>query len=67
MWWTNELGYYALGSGGHAIAVIPSQDLVIVHRMANDVEGDPKFAVITPQTTNTLLRMVVDGAPLWTF
>jgi CubicO group peptidase (beta-lactamase class C family) len=63
MWWTNELGYYALGAGGHAIAVIPSKDLVIVHRMANDDEYDTKLAVITPQATNTTLRMIVDGAP----
>ena len=35
LWWTTDYGYAASGHGGHVIAVIPSRDLVVVHRVAN--------------------------------
>lgn len=47
MWWIdNEWdGYGAFGVGGHMIAVVPNKNMVIVHRVDNDVDENNKVGV----------------------
>jgi CubicO group peptidase (beta-lactamase class C family) len=60
LWWTEEWGYSAVGAGGHLIAVIPSKDLVIVHRVAYD---PPREDVVSYRDIDTMIRMVIAAAP----
>ncbi len=61
LWWIGDYGYLALGYGGHVIAVIPSKDLVIVHRVAND-NDEPENAVLTKHF-DKIIRDLIDAAP----
>jgi CubicO group peptidase (beta-lactamase class C family) len=38
MWWIDEWGYGAFGVGGHMIAVLPTNNMVIVHRVDNEID-----------------------------
>ena len=59
LWWVSDYGYLALGNGGHAIAVIPSKDLVVVHR----VDNDERQNVVLYHDVDTMIRMIVAAAP----
>jgi hypothetical protein len=54
------MGYSALGAAGHVIAVVPSKDLVIVHRVAYE---PPQEDVVSFTDIDTLVRMYVAAAP----
>ena len=70
MWWTGTRGglfpnvhvkehsYYASGWGGQKVIVLPYRDLVIVHRVNTDKDGQ---AVDTSQI-GTLLWLILDAA-----
>lgn len=60
LWWTCDWGFSALGQAGHFIAVIPSKDLVIVHRVMYDppVEDNVPYRVV-----DAMIRMVIAAAP----
>lgn len=60
LWWKEEWGYSAIGAQGHIIAVIPSKDLVIVHRVAYD---PPREDVVSYRDIDTMIRMVIAAAP----
>jgi hypothetical protein len=59
LWWISDFEYPALGYGGHVIAVIPSKDLVIVHRVDND---EPENAV-SAKKFDTMIRMIMEASP----
>lgn len=61
LWWISDFGYLALGHGGHVIAVIPSKDLVIIHRVDND-NDEPENAV-SAKDFDKMIRMIIDAAP----
>jgi CubicO group peptidase (beta-lactamase class C family) len=60
LWWTCDWGYSALGQAGHFIAVIPSKDLVIVHRVMYD---PPREDSVPYKVVDTMIRMVIAAAP----
>lgn len=62
LWWTANFGYMALGYGGHMIAVIPSKNLVIVHRVDNDDESD-KTNSVSADVLNVIVRLIIDASP----
>jgi CubicO group peptidase (beta-lactamase class C family) len=59
MWWVGRDSYSARGAGGHYLWIIPSMDLVIVHR----VNTDAPFEEVSPGEFGRLLRLIVDAAP----
>lgn len=61
LWWIGDDGYLALGYGGHMIAVIPSKDMVIIHRVSND--NDEPEQNVTGKDLNHLLKILIDAAP----
>lgn len=62
MWYQEEWGYSARGNGGHVIAVVPSKDLVIVHRVVRELDG-PLSDRVSYQDVFNMVRMVMDAAP----
>jgi CubicO group peptidase (beta-lactamase class C family) len=60
LWWTSDWGFSALGQAGHFIAVIPSKDLVVVHRVTYDppTEDNVPYRVV-----EAMIRMVIAAAP----
>lgn len=60
LWWTCDWGYSALGQDGHFIAVIPSKDLVVVHRVFYD---PPREDNVPYRVVDTMIRMVIAAAP----
>jgi CubicO group peptidase (beta-lactamase class C family) len=70
MWWTGtqdglfpnvqvkEYSYYASGWGGHNVIVLPYRDLVIVHRVNTDREGQ----VVDVSRIGTLVWLILDAA-----
>lgn len=60
LWWTCDWGYSALGADGHFIAVVPSKDLVIVHRVMFD---PPREDAVSYRTVDTMIRMIIAAAP----
>jgi CubicO group peptidase (beta-lactamase class C family) len=60
LWWTEDWGYMALGTGGHVIAVVPGKDLVIVHRVVYD---PPREDIMDFRQIEPLVRMYIDAAP----
>jgi CubicO group peptidase (beta-lactamase class C family) len=71
MWWVERSGilfqnaiappgaYAALGAGGHCVAVIPTLDSVIVHRVDTDEPG--RF--VSDGKRGRLLRLILAAAP----
>jgi CubicO group peptidase (beta-lactamase class C family) len=49
--------YSARGAGGHRILVIPSHDMVIVHRVDTDVRGNS----VSSEDFGTLVQMILDA------
>lgn len=62
LWWEQEWGYAALGFGGHVIAVVPSKDLVIVHRVVQEDSRGGQY-VVPYLDVFAMVRMVMDAAP----
>ena len=60
LWWTHSWGYSAIGHGGHVLAVVPSKDLVIVHRVHF---APPREDVVSYQDIFAMVRMTIDAAP----
>jgi CubicO group peptidase (beta-lactamase class C family) len=60
LWWVEDWGYSAIGAGGHFIAVIPSKEMVIVHRVAYD---PPLVDVVSYRDMDVLIRMYIAAAP----
>ena len=60
LWWTCDWGFSALGQDGHFIAVIPSKDLVVVHRVMYD---PPREDRVPYRAVDTMIRMVIAAAP----
>ena len=60
LWWTEAWGYSALGAAGQVIAVVPSHDLVIVHRVAY---APPIEDVVSYRDVDAMVRMVMAAAP----
>ena len=60
LWWVEQWGYSAMGASGHMIAVIPTKDLVIVHRVAYD---PPREDVVSYRDIDALIRMYIAAAP----
>lgn len=60
LWWTTDWGYSAVGADGHFIAVVPSKDLVIVHRVMFD---PPRADVVPYRTVDTMIRLIIGAAP----
>ena len=78
LWWTTDYGYAASGHGGHVIAVIPSRDLVVVHRVANGppagmhrlseeerraVAAKLEVEMVPYARVDAMIRMVIAAAP----
>jgi CubicO group peptidase (beta-lactamase class C family) len=82
LWWVSYRGkmlpdvtvpegtYSAQGAGGHLLVIIPSLDLVVVHRWANDPPThDPATVIdwayrgITRAQVGHLLQLILDAAP----
>lgn len=59
LWWVNDTGFAAHGAGGHVIHIVPSKDLVIVHRVAND--GNAKS--VAYRDIDVMIRLIVQAAP----
>jgi CubicO group peptidase (beta-lactamase class C family) len=69
MWWVAANGkhlpnvslpdgsYSARGAGGHHILVIPSMDMVIVHRVDTDVQGNQ----VSSEEFGTLVRKILES------
>lgn len=55
-----DWGYEALGQDGHVIAVIPTKDLVIVHRVYYD---PPREDAIAYRDIDAMVRMIIAAAP----
>ncbi len=49
--------YSARGAGGHRILVIPSHDMVIVHRVNTDIEGN----TVSSDEFGILIKMILDA------
>jgi CubicO group peptidase (beta-lactamase class C family) len=60
LWWTCDWGFSALGQAGHFIAVIPSKDLVVVHRVIYD---PPREDTVPYRVVDAMIRMVIAAAP----
>ena len=60
LWWTSDWGYSALGQDGHFIAVVPSKDLVVVHRVMYD---PPREDRVPYKNVDTMIRMLIAAAP----
>ncbi|MEI6670140.1 MAG: serine hydrolase [Acidobacteriota bacterium] len=60
LWWVNDTGFAAHGLGGHVIHVVPSRDLVIVHRVAND---DDTAIQVAYQDIDVMIRLIIAAAP----
>lgn len=60
LWWVTDWGYEALGQDGHVIAVIPTKDLVIVHRVYYD---PPREDAVAYRDIDAMVRMVIAAAP----
>ena len=63
--------YAAAGAGGHVLLIVPSLDLVIVHRWANDPPAhDPATVIawaekgVRPTQIGPLLQLILSAAPL---
>lgn len=61
LWWVGDYGYFALGHGGHVIAVIPSKDLVVVHRVDNDNRAEAN--AVPYRDIDTMIRLIMNAAP----
>jgi CubicO group peptidase (beta-lactamase class C family) len=57
LWWVLDWGFCALGVGGHVLAVVPSRDLVVVHRVPD--ENGP--AAVPYADVEHLVRMIADA------
>jgi len=55
-----RLRLFRVGVGGHLIAVIPSKDLVIVHRVANN---PPREDSVPYWDVDTMILMIITAAP----
>src|SRR5262249_27200451 len=60
LWWVSDWGYSAVGADGHIIAVVPSKDLVVVHRVMYD---PPRADVVEYRVIDAMIRMVIAAAP----
>lgn len=72
LWWTELNGmqlegvelprgsYSARGAGGHYILVVPTWDLVVVHRMDTDLRDGPRA---TSSQFGKLVRLLVEAMP----
>jgi CubicO group peptidase (beta-lactamase class C family) len=60
LWWVNDTGFAAHGNGGHVIHVVPSKDLVIVHRTANDGGVGPN---VPYRDIDVMIRLIISAAP----
>lgn len=72
LWWTEVYGrhlenvdlpkgtFSARGAGGHFILVVPSWDLVIVHRVDTDKKNGPK---IDNKQFGTLVKLILEAMP----
>jgi CubicO group peptidase (beta-lactamase class C family) len=72
LWWTEFEGHQlegvdlpkgcftARGAGGHYILVVPTWDLVVVHRVDTDKKDGPK---VTNGQFGKLVRLVVEAMP----
>jgi CubicO group peptidase (beta-lactamase class C family) len=60
LWWVADWGYAALGASGHIIAVVPSKDLVVVHRV---IYEPPREDVVAYRTIDAMIRMIIAAAP----
>ncbi|MGH9718665.1 MAG: M28 family peptidase [Bryobacteraceae bacterium] len=56
MWWVSPDSYSARGAGGHFIVVMPSMDLVVVHRVNTDQPN-----AVSNEEFFRLLAMIVDA------
>ncbi len=52
-----EGAYSARGAGGHFILVIPSHDMVIVHRVDTDIKGNS----VSSEERGKVARMILDA------
>lgn len=60
LWQTYDWGFAALGYGGHVIAVIPSKDIVVIHRVDNN---PPKDTDVVPYAdVFKLVQMILEAA-----
>ncbi len=71
MWWVAANGkhlpgvsipdgsYSARGAGGHYILVIPAYDVVIVHRVNTDIQGNS----VSGQEFGRLVKLILDARP----
>ncbi len=59
LWWSAKDSFSARGAGGHYIWVIPSMDLVVVHRVNTDEPGNE----VTGEQFSLLLHLVLDAKP----
>jgi CubicO group peptidase (beta-lactamase class C family) len=58
LWWISRDSFSARGAGGHYVWVIPSMDLVVVHRVNTDEPGNE----VTGEQFGRLLRLIVSAA-----
>lgn len=58
LWWVSRNSFSARGAGGHYIWVIPSLDLVVVHRVNTDEPGNQ----VTEEEFRRLLSLIVAAA-----
>ena len=49
--------YSARGAGGHYILVVPSRDMVIIHRVNTDIGGNR----VSSDEFGTLVKLVLDA------
>lgn len=72
MWWVAANGkhlpgvsipdgsYSARGAGGHYILVLPAYDVVIVHRVNTDIQGN----AVSAAEFGTLVKLILDARPV---
>jgi CubicO group peptidase (beta-lactamase class C family) len=60
LWWIDKWGYSALGNGGHVIAVVPSRDIVVVHRVHY---APPREDVVSYKDVMAMIETVIEAAP----
>ena len=60
LWQITDWGYMAMGNGGHVIAVAPSKDLVVVHRVQY---APPREDVVPYRDIDAMMRMIMAAAP----
>lgn len=63
MWWTADFGHMVSGYGGHMIAIIPSADIVIVHRVDNGGESDI-INKVSADTLNVMVRLIINSVTI---